>query len=220
MESIYCCSNWIYVLWLYRRFKMFLLKNAPTDPQFLNESDSALSRANNLLHIKHILKTWIWLNLVWVSFSKSADFVLRPVVRSVCKRVWKIKHSGDGRLLELTPEWIGRIIQRQVISWWSCWISYTYLFWYIAIPRRGKTCLRGFANIKGQSSLLISAVWSAPFLNAYCKVSYLTGHKGTFNVLASYYSWADWFESHFGRFIPRQGFSWWSKFIDAINYQN
>ena len=36
-----------------------VLKNAPTDPLFLNESESALSRANNLFHIKHILQTWI-----------------------------------------------------------------------------------------------------------------------------------------------------------------
>ena len=30
--------------------------------------------------------------------------------------------------------------------------------------------------------------------------------KETFNVLASYYSWADRFESHFCIIIPRQGF--------------
>ena len=42
------------------RFKMFTLKNAPTDPLFMNESDSAICPfARYLFHIKHILQTWI-----------------------------------------------------------------------------------------------------------------------------------------------------------------
>ena len=38
----------------------------------------------------------------------------------------------------------------------------------------------------GQSSLFICAVLSAPLLNAYFKVSYLTGYKGTFKLKLSY----------------------------------
>ena len=51
--------------------------------------------------------------------------------------------------------------------------------------RRPVFQLRGFANNKRHSSLPICAVWSAPLLNAYRKISYLTGHKGTFNVITN-----------------------------------
>ena len=77
----------------------------------------------------------------------------------------------------------------------------------------GKPVFAGLQITRG--SLLICAVWSAPLLNAYYKISYLTGHNGTFNFLASYYCWADWFEPRFGRIIPRK-----STFIYAIHYKN
>ena len=35
---------------------MLTLQNAPTDPLFLNELGSALSRGNFLFHVKHILQ--------------------------------------------------------------------------------------------------------------------------------------------------------------------
>ena len=56
-------------------FKLNILKLC----LFLNESGSALTRANHLLYIKQILQTWILLN-------RLVHFVLRPVVRYV----WKI----------------------------------------------------------------------------------------------------------------------------------
>ena len=39
-----------------KRCTMFTLQNAPTDPLFLNEMGSALSRGNFLFHVKHILQ--------------------------------------------------------------------------------------------------------------------------------------------------------------------
>ena len=39
-------------------------------------------------------------------------------------------------------------------------------------PRPEKTCLRGWRTTKAQTSLFIRAVWSAPLLFAYWKVSY------------------------------------------------
>ena len=44
-------------------------------------------------------------------------------------------------------------------------------------PRRKKICLREFANNKGQTSLRISADWSAPLLFAFWKVPYLKPHS-------------------------------------------
>ena len=58
---------------------MFTLKNTPTLQLFLHESGSASSRAN----ISNKFYRLGFNNRVWVSFSKSAHFALRSVVRYI-----------------------------------------------------------------------------------------------------------------------------------------
>ena len=58
-----------------------------------------------------------------------------------------------------------------------------------------------------KTSLHIHAVYSAPLLLAYWKVSYiLTCYKDIFNILASLCNWAGWFEPHIVR-NPENRFS-------------
>ena len=62
-------------------------------------------------------------------------------------------------------------------------------------PRREKTCLRGLWSTQGQTSLCIFAVWSAPLLFTFKKVSYVNILQVKFQFLASLRSWGDWFET-------------------------
>ena len=63
-----------------------------------------------------------------------------------------------------------------------------------ALTRENLTSV--FANNKGQTSLLISPVWSAPLLFTNWKILYLNLLQEKFQFLASLCSWAGWFKSH------------------------
>ena len=73
------------------------------------------------------------------------------------------------------------------------WVSLLYGPW------REKTCLRCLGTTKAQTSLrgFIRAVWSAPLLFTYWKLSYLDMLQANSNFIASLCSWGDWFESRF-----------------------
>ena len=69
-----------------------------------------------------------------------------------------------------------------------------------------KPVFRGLQTTMAQTSLHIRAVWSAPLLFAYWKVSYLNLLQVKFNFLASLWSWGDWFESR-SFWNPEEGLS-------------
>ena len=60
-----------------------------------------------------------------------------------------------------------------------------------------KPVFSGLRTTQAQTSLRIRAVWSAPLLFAFWKVSYVNLLQVNFNFLASLCSWGGWFESRF-----------------------
>ena len=80
-----------------------------------------------------------------------------------------------------------------------------------------KPVFGGLPTTKAQTSLCIRAVWSAPLLFAYKKVSYLDVLWAKFQdeFLACLGSWGDWFETRFvrnpeDRFSRSEAHMWWT----------